>query len=412
MKLRNIITAFTSLLIPITLGIVLSNHGYKKVNAEPVENKTLYIDLSLNDKFLENAANPYIKYNNGSDVTVSLLTNNKIHIYYTEKNIPIEVFNNEEYGFEIGAFNGEYKTSWISGGDNVLKENNYNYICLDHYVQDENAKIKGYGYFGNKDVNPGATYLTQRVWLNNDNTFLDNDIDNWGYENAVGYFDDKDNYHILVMSSIINLHDNRTYYYADIPEYVSSIKFMRISKTDNGHNYLIYQNVDINYLSYGVCYFAGVTSYEDYLNITPSSVDGATAAMLHLVVEAYLTYGKSSSNGCSSLTVKNLFNTWFKNKSATKDELKNEKIPDYTGYSSNGNSYEGLTKNSYFSVNEKWNTMCSQAGIDPNTGNIRTFTLSWFDKDTTKMLLIIGGVAVIVCGGAVALMIIRRKKLS
>ena len=76
--------------------------------------------------------------------------------------------------------------------------------------------------------------------------------------------------------------------------------------------------------------------------------------MLAFVVEAYLTYGKSPSNGDVTYVIQSLYKTWFNNKSANKDEMKARKIYDYTGYAKNGNSYEGLTKDGLFSVNEKW----------------------------------------------------------
>ena len=144
--------------------------------------------------------------------------------------------------------------------------------------------------------------------------------------------------------------------------------------------------------------------------MTTTNVNGADATLLSLVVESYLTYGKDNSNGCTESTIKNLFNTWFRNKSASSDDLKNTKILDYTGYAANGNSYEGLVKNAYFSINEKWNTMCSQVGIDPNTGEARGIDWSWFQSNTFKIILIIGGTSLIVIGGVVVLLIVRKRK--
>ena len=129
-------------------------------------------------------------------------------------------------------------------------------------------------------------------------------------------------------------------------------------------------------------------------------------------MESYLTFGKSPSNGCIETTIVNVFNTWFKNKSASKDDLKNAKILDYTGYAANGNSYEGLTKNATFSVNEKWNTMCSQASIDPNTGLHRSVDLSWFKTNEFKGVLVIGGTALLVTGVLVVLLMMRKKRLD
>ena len=153
---------------------------------------------------------------------------------------------------------------------------------------------------------------------------------------------------------------------------------------------------------FGACY------YIDDTDIITSSVSGASAHILGMVVEAYLTYGKNDSNGAVKQTLINLYNTWFKNKSATDEELKSQKIMDYTGYTANGNSYEGLEKNSYFSVNEKWNTMCSQVGIDPKTGKERNAFLDWF-TDKKIIVIAIGGVA-LMCAGFAAFIIIKKRK--
>ena len=293
-------------------------------------------------------------------------------------------------------------------GGNLLKENNYNYVCLSSYEEEKKPKTKGYGYFGEKVNNPGASYATQRVWLNNQNSdFYAND--DWGTpcKNAIGYYD-KDKWNVIVMPSVINSYDSNVYYYADIPASLTSIHFMRVSQSEN-HSYLVYQDRLINSLNYGACYFSGINGYDDYLNMYNAPVMSADATLLSMVVESYLTYGKDLSNGCVESTIKNLFSTWFANKSATNDDLKNAKILDYTGYSSNGNSYEGLTKNSSFSVNEKWNTMCSQADIDPKTGEARGNWLLSFGSNTMA-LVIIGGVSVVAVIGALIYIILKRKK--
>ena len=238
--------------------------------------------------------------------------------------------------------------------------------------------------------NPGATYKTQRIWLSNH-------IEN-PYENYVYYqFNDLD--YTIKMESIINVYDSSTYYYVDVPYQVTSIHFIEMSDS------IINRDITINSLTYGTCY-----TYDSNSGVTTTNVNGADATLLSLVVEAYLTYGKDNSNGCTESTIKNLFNTWFRNKSASSDDLKSIKILDYTGYAANGNSYEGLEKNAYFSVNEKWNTMCSQVGIDPNTGEARGIDWSWFQSRTFKMILIIGGTSLIVVGGVVVLLIVRKRK--
>ena len=239
--------------------------------------------------------------------------------------------------------------------------------------------------------NPGATYKTQRIWLSNH-------IEE-PYENYVYYQYNNLNYTIK-MESIINVYDSSTYHYVDVPYQVTSIHFIEMS---NEHT--VNRDITIDTLTYGTCY-----TYDSNSSVTTTVVNGADATLLSLVVEAYLTYGKDNSNGCTESTIKSLFNTWFRNKSASAEDLKSTKILDYTGYAANGNSYEGLEKNAYFSVNEKWNTMCSQVGIDPNTGEARDIDWSWLQSRTFKMILIIGGTSLIVVGGVVVLLIVRKRR--
>lgn len=263
--------------------------------------------------------------------------------------------------------------------------------------------------YGEKIDNPGATYRTQRVWLNNENTYF-YDNDEWGVpcKNAIRYSIDN-TYYVIEMETAINTSDSRKYYYADIPYQVRSASFLRISGSED-HLYRIYQEANIDYLSYGICYYAGTSSPDDYSNIRISSVMNADAYILARVVESYLTYGKDDSNGTTKSTVKALYSTWFSNKKASKDELKNTKILDYTGYAANGNSYEGLEKNAYFSINEKWNTMCSQAGIDPNTGLDRNDFLEWIKQN--KVIIIVGGIAILGIVGFAIFLVIKKKKAN
>ena len=391
----------------IALGISLialsfsSNIRYQSVKAdnEEIEDKVIYIDLDLNNKYLEEDAHPYIHYFNGEDknVSLSLISNN---IYSSTESIPLNVFNNEEYGFEICSFEGTYKTDMVT--NSKLKDINYNYICLS---SEDNPTILNYGYYGEKLKETEATYKTQRVWLYNpNNNFYSND--DWGNKciNVVGY-EYEGKWYENIMSFVVNTYDSRTYFYTDIPYELTSLHFLKSAASDN-HSSSVYEDIYVESLQYGVCYFMNEENY----TAAPNIVGGATAIILGRVVEAYLTYGKANSNGATTSTMKNVYATWFANKSATSSELKNEKIKDYTGYSSNNNSYDGLEKGPMFSVNEKWNTMCSQAGIDPKTGQARGLSLSWLNISETGVLLIIGGIALLTVCAVIFLMFRRTFK--
>lgn len=389
-----------NLLLLLFTGLVLPINGNSAPNVNeikresPVTSKTVYVDLSLNSKFLENGANPYFRYD---ETNVSLVLDNS-DIYHSESQLPIDVFTT---GFELCSFSGTYKTDLIT--DSFLKEDRYNYICLASYVDGSNASIEGYGFYGEKVENPGATYKTHRVWLNNNNSdFYNNDSWDSKCNNAVMYYS-LDKWNLIVSPSITNTKDGMNYYYVDLPVDVKSFYFVKLSSKEK-HNYLVYNSFYIEQASYGVCYFNNTA---DLSNITTQFVMSADATMLAFVVEAYLTYGTNPSNGAVKTTIQSVFSYWFKNKAATDSELKNTKILDYTGYTKNGNSYEGLEKNAQFSVNEKWNTICSQVGIDPKTGNDRAS----FNMNTTLIVVVVSvAVGAVVIFGII--LFIKKRRIA
>ena len=352
--------------------------------------KTIYVDISINESLKDN--DPYLHYVDGdNEKNINLILDDD-YIYHTESNIS---FSGSGY-YEI-CCSADFVTDHID--NTVLSKDNYNYVCVG-----QNTNIQGYGYYGDRLVNPGATYKTQRVWLYNTNTdFTTND--DWGGKRAITigyYYDGK--WNVIEMPKVVNTYDEKVYYYADIPASVTSVSFMLSSNSD-GHKYLNYKDYVVKQLSYGVCYAIG-----DGIDISTISVEGADATLLSMVVESYLTLNKDISNGAYSATVKNLFTTWFEHKSATVNDLKNQKILDYIGYASNGNSYEGLEKTTFFSVNEKWNTMCNQAGIDPKTGMARAINFSWFEGNTGCFIIFVGGTALVVSLITIAAIIIKKKK--
>ena len=401
------------ILLPLlTLGLLLSTAGSNSSVTEqkflsPPYDKTIYIDVSLNDKFKSDGDNLYLHCFNDSTnqqtEIVSLISDGN-DIYHSSSKILIDFLSFEQCYFEICCSDETYVSERVS--TSLLKKQSYNYLCVD-----DDACIKGYGYYGQITNNPGATYKTQRVWLNNENQFF-YENDEWGSPCTNVVCCDYDFCSLYIsMESIKNSFDNKIYYYVDIPSEITSIHFLRMANSDN-HRYLIYEDIYIQTLTYGSCYFAGIIDYEDYKNIKTSVVSGADAVLLSTVLEAYLTYGENFSNGCKYTTVKNLFDTWFKHKSATSEDLKNIKFLDYSGYSKNGNSYEGLNKNVSFSVYEKWNALCTKTSIDPNTGIYRKYNTSWFNKESSKVILIVGGTIILTIGAFVVFIIIKKRKAS
>ena len=390
---RNVIALVTGMIIPAFSAFSLPK--ITAVKAEDTteeseiieESKTIYIDLSETEEFLNEDGDPYLHYKNSEDANLELeLVENGI---YSCLDIPLNVLDTATYGFEVINYEGgELKTAWLAG-DNKLALDTYNYI----YINSE-LEVAGYGYYAEKTPNPKqATYKTQRIWLN------DNRYQESGYKPALGYFED-DVYKVVLMLSELNSFDSLKYHYADIPENISEVHFLKFDG-----DYLIVRDEMVN-LSYGVCY-----QFSDD-SISTCTVYNATANLLAFVVEAYLTYGKNPSNGATNTTMKNVYTTFFANKSATQNDLKNVKISDYTGYAANGNSYEGLEKNSQFSVNEKWNTMCSNAGINPNTG-ASTANFGGVSMSTTKLLLLVGGALVgVICIFILYEMLKKKRKVE
>ena len=378
-----------ALTISISFAFTGTSFNYVPLKAESSPQQSyfteLYIDLSLNDKFKEVGSNPYIVCSE-HNYPLSLINN---YIYKSEA-----TFSGGQV-IEIHCYEGSYKSESIT-----LKETDYNYLAIGN-----DYKLKGFGYYQDKKINPGATYETQRVWLFNP---VNEEKDEWGKDivNTVMYTY-KNGTYLMDMESVTNSFNGYIYYYADVPYELTSIHFLRTASSKD-HNYIIYKDAYIPSLTYGVCYFADV---EDFTSISIGVVPSATAVMLSKVVESYLTYGKDDSNGATTSTMKNVYHTFFASKSATSDELKSIKILDYTGYAANGNSYVGLVKNSSYSVNEKWNTMCSQAGIDPNTGEIRTFSFGWLASEEFRMAILVGGTALLLVGGLVFIYF-RKKRLK
>ncbi len=371
---------------------------------EPQE-RFLYVDLSL---WAQDSLEPlgckltYIAGEVGEELG---LTNIHDCVYKTDEKLSPAVLAYAEAHLTVHAYLGEEQLFALELANHPFgTHGEYDYVCIDL-----ESKLT-YGHYGEVKENPGATYETQRVFLVNDNPYF-YDEDEWGNPcvNAVGYYCEE-SYFVTAMTFIPSAKNGRKYYYADIPYAVGAVQFLRLPGTE-GHQYAFYQTADVASLSFGVCYFAGTASLAEYSKVSIGSVYEADAAMLGTVVESYLTYGKDDSNGCTKLTVSNLFSTWFENKSATNEDLKTAKILDYTGYSANGNSYEGLTKNAQFSVNEKWNTMCSQAGIDPKTGKERGWFFSFLDISNPILLIgIVIGLGLVISLIVMFVLLARKKR--
>ena len=313
----------------------------------------VYVDFSNNINLLNNGLNAYISFQNDSETF--LLTHVEDCVY--QSSLPFDRLRDEETFFRIGFYSSAIISSWIN-----LK-NDYNYVYLGDCINNQFIEITGLGYYKlNIKKENNATYSSQRIWLKQGDSsysFEDN------RKLAIKYEQFNEKY-LVLMNSVDNAYDSSLYYFADIPAFLTEFSFFVVSIKSN-NSCLCYQNYKVNQLIYGACHSFDLANG---FSIKQVFVSGANAFLLSLVVEAYLTYGEGDANGSTYKTVKTLFQTWFSNKSATKSDLKKTIIKDYSGFLENGGTYEGLEKDTNYSVNEKWNAMCLNAGVDPNSGEL------------------------------------------
>ena len=344
--------------------------------------KTIYVDLSecIETNYDELSVTLQLVEEGGWEISLSHLDGG---IFASSAPVEIAAFPKtpETYQFTWAVNEAEYIVTFE--GVMPLYEETNNYVCLSEYREENPKPIKGFGYYGTRKKNPGATCLTQRVWL------YDTDIEYAG-DYAVGYIKEGA-LQLVDMETMVNSYGRLVYRFADIPYELTEAYFIKLSgfcadfcvKTP---------------LVYGACF-----SIRDSA-LTTGIVDGADAGLLGIVVEAYLTYGSSPSNGSVGSTISTVFQTFFKNKSASTEDMKTIKILDYGGGSYKDGGYNpDVPKSAYFSVNEKWNTLCSNAGVDPKTGETRGWSLDLgFSGDMKKSLFIAGGTlfGIIVAGSA------------
>ena len=372
MKFKNL---FISLGLVLSVGAGIGTALSAKENvkeAKAATAKNIYVDIDLNTKFQENNATPQIHYWDGShdvDVPLNHVSNN---IYVTASTIPASVFANGR-GFEVFCWgnkqtqNNNCCSTWIAG-DGVLQYNNYNYLCLNADPgSGHNVGIKGFGYYGSKTVNPGASADTQRVWLKNDTPYFYGN-DDWGIEckNTIGYLYNSTWYEI-VMPAVLNARNSNYYFYADIPSTVTSVHFMRKAQATN-HNYLTYLDGYVETLTYGKCYYSGSANYDDFVNLSAGTVAAADEALLSAVLGAYVVCTDTASNGANQTTVRNIYSAWIEHKHDDTDM--DTTFKDYVNgaYTEHGNSYAGQSKTADWKLSEKWEALCKAANVNPTTG--------------------------------------------
>ena len=379
------------------------------LHSEEVQSKSVYVDASSNELLGEEGVALSFNYKTDQEHVVPLSFVGD-GIYQTEEAIPLSLFEKEEYVFFISIADvndAEYQTAEIKGG-NSLQKDGYNCVCLGDLNEENQIELLGFGWYGKWSENAFATAATQRVWLSKDDGKPISKIDtrDASIRPSVQFFAEN-KIQIINMASCLNAYDGKTYYYADIPYQLTRFNFL-LTSNEKEYPYLIYDDIEVKPIVYGSCYF--LSESEEEFTVATFSVNGADATILSLVVESYLTYGKSESNGAISSTISNVFSTWFKNKSATTDDLKAVKIKDYTGSAYKDGEYDAtVPKGGEYSVNEKWNTLCSNAGIDPKTGEMRTFSLS-FNFSAVSVFLIIGIAALVPTALWLAFFLFKRHR--
>lgn len=376
-----------------TLSLISFLTPDSQITSAAVETvKTIYVDLSecIETNYEELNVTFQLVEEGGWEISLSHLDGG---IFASSTPVEVASFSKtiETYQFSWAIDETQYIVTFE--GVMPLYEETNNYVCLSEYREDNPEPIKGFGYYGTRKKNPGATCLTQRVWLYDaDSEYMG------GY--AVGYIKEGV-LQLANMETTVNSFDRFVYRFADIPYELTEAYFIKLSgfctdfcaKTP---------------LIYGSCFKIRDSS------LTTGIVDGAGAGLLGMVVEAYLTYGSSPSNGSVGSTISTVFQTFFKNKSASSEDMKETKILDYGGGSYKEGRYDpDVPKSTYYTVNEKWNTLCSQAGIDPKTGEARGWSLVLgFSGDMKKSLLIVGGTLFVIIVAGSAYLIWKWRKGS
>ena len=361
-------------------------------NAATETAKTIYVDLSecIETNYEELNVTFQLVEEGGWEISLSHLDGG---VFASSEPVEVASFPKaiETYQFSWKIDETQYIVTFE--GVMPLYEETNNYVCLSEYREDNPEPIKGFGYYGARKKNPGATCLTQRVWL------YDADLEYAG-DYTVGYIREGV-LQLVNMDTTVNSFDRLVYRYADIPYELTDAYFIKLGR-------FCIDSCAKTPLIYGTCFNLRDSS------LTMGIVDGADAGLLGMVVEAYLTYGSSPSNGSVGSTISAVFQTFFKNKSASAEDMKATKILDYGGGSyKEGRYYPDVPKSAYFSVNEKWNTLCSNAGVDPKTGEARDWSLDLgFSGDMKKSLLIASGTLFVIIVAGSAYLIWKWRKGS
>ncbi len=327
------------------------------------ESKTEEMELYINLHGLEEVppvSPTFVFLLPGDQIQVKRLANVDANTYAPESPLPMALFSDTNAMFSVRLSSDAgvilYESEWVAGGG-LLQNGRRNCVCLSVPQEGHELSLRGFGMYHGKQGCDYSAYETQRIWLNalsaGEGSYL------YQYP-GVEYFDCG----VWTICSMLCSEegDNHLLYYCDVPAGLASLYFVNLAPIADGE-YLVSDECYVSALSYGVCY---ARPYVQSPII--EQVVGADASTLALVVEAYLTYGTEESNGSVSGTIQNVFRTWFEFKGATTSELKNTMLFDYSGYFENGKSYAGLEKNESYSVYEKWNALCAQASINPDTG--------------------------------------------
>ena len=327
------------------------------------QHKYIYIDFSFNSFLLENISQISIHYYDGTHNDLKLLSESDV-VFKTESPIPFNCFQISGNGFEIIYNDGEIKSDWLDCSSLIAKPN-FNYICISEEMTDSKIKIDGFGVFPIKDkIYDGATYETQRIWFNHN---IQNNNDDNHKTKVLNYYYES-SWFSTKMIEITNSYDGHRFYYADVPCEIQSVHLLDLS-SDSESNYVVLNDFCIESLNGGSCYSLNVGASE----VVSDVIKNADISIIASVLESFLTYGASNNNGSTNETVKRIFKTWIENASADEDSFKSTYILDYSKYKDNNNSYDGLYKDTFYSVHEKWTTMCSIAKINPKTGEDQNY---------------------------------------
>lgn len=204
-----------------------------------------------------------------------------------------------------------------------------------------------------------------------------------------------------------------TIYYFDLPTDVTKFVLLRLNPTEENSKHTVWNQSDdmtasnvsktaLNYL-----YFDN-----SKIKVSSSAYTGAGAHTLKEVLMEFPTCSTSKADVQSLYT--NFWAQKWDNNNGKVSEVTLTEDYDYAAYVLAGKSYSGLTPTSAIdlpTVEEKWNALCANAGVNPNTGvALAGKVLTPIQSETAVAPALTAGIAAIGVAAAGTMLFVAKKR--